>query len=117
MSAPQKNSAAGLFDSPLRRRQRESARLEAHAAAMTRWFHRPLVFGIRGLAGPVMALQTDLNLGPVRHALSQMAIAGTVQWMPSFPPPAARRPSGGSAADVAAQDLNAVPEETVPQKS
>jgi len=79
---------AALFDSPLRRRQRFSARFERKALRAVRHFHSTRLFGRRAMAAPGMALAARKDLGVNRHVLNQMVVAGTVKFMPAFPPPA-----------------------------
>lgn len=47
---------------------------------------RSLSYGPRGLKFPLLALQAEQQLGPVRHALAQRTVAGVMQV--HFPPPA-----------------------------
>ena len=77
-----------LFDTDLRRQQRRSAALQGLGCGLTAAMHRPLVYGRRALCWPAMSLTTDLSMGPSRHTLSQMVVAGTVTYLPPFPPPA-----------------------------
>ena len=42
------------------------------------------------VAAPGMALAVRKNLGVNRHVLNQMVVAGTVRFMPAFPPPSRR---------------------------
>lgn len=80
-----------LFDTDLRRQWRRAGALQARGCGLTAAMHRPLVYGRRALAWPAMSHTTDVSMGPSRHTLSQMVVAGTVTYLPSFPPPA--RPS------------------------
>ena len=80
-----------LFDTRLRQGHRASSKLLARGCGLTAALHRPLVYGTRALCWPAMSLTTDLSMGPARHTLAQMVVAGTVQYLPPFPPPA--RPS------------------------
>ena len=52
-----------------------------------------ILFGERGLKWPLMALRTQMDLGPARHALAQMVVAGEMvvfpPFVPNFPTPQA----------------------------
>ncbi len=45
-----------------------------------------ILFGERGLKWPMMALRTQMELGPCRHALAQMVVAGEMVVFPPFVP-------------------------------
>jgi hypothetical protein len=45
------------------------------------------LYGVRGTFRPQMALRTIARLGPVRHALAQRAIAGTLEVHAPFAEP------------------------------
>lgn len=81
---------AELFDSPFRRLHRASARLERLSIGRARHVHRPVLYGRRMVAAPGMALAVRKKLGVNRHVLNQMVVAGTVRFMPAFPPPSRR---------------------------
>jgi len=54
-----------------------------------------ILYGERGLKWPLMALRTQMNLGPARHALAQMVVAGEMvvfpPFAPNFPTPKAQK--------------------------
>ncbi|MDP2313229.1 MAG: hypothetical protein Q8P41_10015 [Pseudomonadota bacterium] len=85
-----------LFDSPLRQRQRAISAFHRRAVLRARAFHKPLLYGIRHVSWPAISLQTDTATTPSRHVLEQMVVSGTVTYLPPFPPPAVRRPSGAA---------------------
>lgn len=60
-----------------------SIRLHRRMARTTTGLHRDLLHGDRQFGWPMAALSVQQDLGPVRHALSQMIVAGT---MTVFPP-------------------------------
>lgn len=72
--------------SPLRQDHARSARAMAQALELVSQRHDRLLHGARDFGWPVLALRTNFALGPVRHALSQQVVAGT---MTVFPPVAA----------------------------
>ncbi len=76
-----------LFDSPFRRLQREGARFARRGMGLTEAMHRPLVFGTRAIRWPGIAFHVRIDMGPARHALSQMVVAGHVAFVHPFPPP------------------------------
>lgn len=80
--------------SPIRRHHRLIAALYAGSLLHAPLLHRPRLYGIRRLAWPAMAMQADTSMGPCRHALEQMVVAGTITFLPAFPPPFTRRPTG-----------------------
>lgn len=41
-------------------------------------FFEDVLRGFRGVRRPLIALSTEQNMGPVRHALSQRVVAGTM---------------------------------------
>jgi hypothetical protein len=43
-----------------------------------------ILYGERGLKWPMMALRTQMELGPCRHALAQMVVAGDMVVFPPF---------------------------------
>lgn len=69
--------------SPFRRDHAASARFFERSSNQTRRTHVPLLFGERDFGWPLLALRTRYALGPVRHALAQRVVAGT---MTVFPP-------------------------------
>lgn len=46
-----------------------------------------VLYGQRRFGWPLMALHTQRELGPVRHAISQMVVAGTMTIFPPFVKP------------------------------
>ena len=50
-------------------------------------WERARIFGQRGIYRPTMAIHTISRLGPVRHALAQRAIAGTLEVHAPFAAP------------------------------
>ena len=69
----------------------DSSRFARESGRVTSRSHSSLLHGSRDFGWPVMALRTSFALGPVRHALSQMVVAGTMSVFPPFvkvrPPP------------------------------
>jgi hypothetical protein len=61
-------------------------------------FHQDRLFGGRGLRRPLIAVATKKDMGPARHALAQMVVAGTMVVHPPLkagagpPPPAEMGP-------------------------
>ena len=55
---------------------------------------RGLLYGSREFKWPMIALKTSLDLGPARHALSQMVVSGEMIVFPPFvrPPPGKNTP-------------------------
>jgi len=49
-------------------------------------WERARIFGQRGIYRPTMAIHTISRLGPVRHALAQRSIAGTLEVHAPFAP-------------------------------
>ncbi len=47
---------------------------------------RGLLFGTRGIKRPMVALTTKQNMGPCRHALAQMVVAGVMTVHPPLRP-------------------------------
>lgn len=47
---------------------------------------RNLLFGTRGIKRPMVALVTKQNMGPCRHALAQMVVAGVMTVHPPLRP-------------------------------
>jgi hypothetical protein len=47
---------------------------------------RDLLFGTRGIKRPMVALVTKQNMGPCRHALAQMVVAGVMTVHPPLRP-------------------------------
>lgn len=64
----------------------ESCRLGEERDPAELGARRSLSYGPRGLKFPLLALQAEQQLGPVRHALAQRTVAGVMQV--HFPPPA-----------------------------
>ena len=60
-----------------------SGRLHRRMVTTTAGLHRDLLHGDRQFGWPMAALSVQQDLGSVRHALSQMVVAGT---MTIFPP-------------------------------
>lgn len=71
-------------NSPLRREHVRAARFKAASEGRTPNFHQDILLGERNFGWPLMALRTQSNLGPCRHALSQMVVAGTLTVLPPF---------------------------------
>lgn len=84
--------------SPLRREHAHVARFQAVATGPTARHHQNLLIGERQFGWPLMALRTKSELGPCRHALSQMVVAGTMTVFPPFmsKPPVPDTDKGGS---------------------
>lgn len=72
--------------SPFRVRYVDAVRLDRGATKKTRKYRSKLLFGSRQFGWPLMALRTGMDLGPVRHVLSQMVVAGTMTVYPPFDP-------------------------------
>ena len=63
--------------SPFRQRHDRATRFGRLATGTS--FKKDLLRGRRYMRRPLMALMTELNMGPVRHALAQRTIAGTME--------------------------------------
>lgn len=72
--------------SPFRRVHQDATRLSEAAQQLTSAAHTSLLHGQRAFGWPTLALRTSFTLGPVRHALSQMVVAGTMTVFPPFVP-------------------------------
>lgn len=70
--------------SPLRREHTKAARLQAPATGKATHFHQDILLGERNFGWPLMALRTQTSIGPCRHAISQMVVAGTMTVFPPF---------------------------------
>jgi hypothetical protein len=55
-------------------------------AVDTHEFHRDILRGSRRIARPMMAIATKQNMGPCRHALAQMVVAGVMTVTPPLRP-------------------------------
>lgn len=78
--------------SPFRRDHAASARLLGLAVARTAREHDRLLHGDRDFGWPMLALRTRFAMGPVRHALTQRVVAGTMTIFPPFLRPAPKAP-------------------------
>lgn len=63
--------------SPLRDQWAVATQLAAPSQKLS--FFKDMLRGFRGVRRPLLALSTEQNMGPVRHALAQRVIAGTLQ--------------------------------------
>lgn len=72
--------------SPFQHVYQTSTRLSEAAVQLTGRAHSSLLHGERNFGWPTLALRTSFTLGPVRHALSQMVVAGTMTIFPPFVP-------------------------------
>lgn len=70
--------------SPLRKEHPKATRIGDVAMGLSQRFHQDILLGVRSFGWPLMALQTQSSLGPCRHALSQMVVAGTMTVFPPF---------------------------------
>lgn len=70
-------------ETPLLRDYERKARFHQLSIERARKMSSVLLYGQRRFGWPMMALQTQRELGPVRHAVSQMVVAGT---MTIYPP-------------------------------
>lgn len=70
--------------SPLRREHGKASLLEGRAVDKKHTFHQDILLGVRNFGWPLMALRTQTSLGPCRHVLSQMVVAGTMTVFPPF---------------------------------
>ena len=86
--------------SPFRRDHAASAQFRALALSVSARVHDRVLHGERTFGWPVMALRTSFALGPVRHALSQRTVAGT---MTVFPPILARPSAPAEGPDDASE--------------
>lgn len=68
----------------LRREHPRAARFGEVAMGLSQKFHQDTLLGTRSFGWPLMALQVQSSLGPCRHALSQMVVAGTMTVFPPF---------------------------------
>lgn len=74
------------FESPLAAFHHEARRLASPQHQQPGVRPPDLLYGRRALKKPLIALTTSRELGPCRHALSQMVVAG-VMTTPSFSVP------------------------------
>ena len=87
--------------SPFRRRWAEARRLSSNVPRVCQ--DRRLLFGlVRRIMYPGIALQVSGQMGPVRHALAQRVVAGTMYIQSPFP---ALDQSKAAAAQQKAQQL------------
>jgi hypothetical protein len=63
--------------SPLREQWAVATSLAAPSTKLS--FFKDLLRGFRSVRRPLMALSTEQNMGPVRHALAQRVVAGTME--------------------------------------
>lgn len=76
--------------SPFRREHERAARLETVARGNIKpGTASSVLVGKREFGWPLLALQVQTSIGPCRHALAQMVVAGT---MTVFPPFMSNRP-------------------------
>jgi hypothetical protein len=84
MSTPPTEISLFPVPSPFRRRWAEAHLLAIHTPRASK--NRRLLFGlVRRLMYPGIALQVSGQMGPVRHALSQRVVAGTMYVQAPFP--------------------------------
>lgn len=72
---------------PLRQTHRPAGRLFRISAHSTPRFRGDLLYGDRQFGWPLAALRVQQELGPVRHALSQLVVAGVMTVFPPWGPP------------------------------
>lgn len=70
----------------LRSTHRPAGRLYRRAILNTPTFKLDLLYGDRQFGWPLAALRAQQELGPVRHALSQMVVAGVMTVFPPWGP-------------------------------
>lgn len=77
---------------PLLRDYERKARFFLLSTERAKKMSASVLHGQRRFGWPMMALQTQRELGPVRHAISQMVVSGTMTIFPPWVKPPAPPP-------------------------